>query len=165
MRKFLIIPLMALALLTGCGSPGSVSIPPDTTLIALRHTERDGDLLSERGHARAAALPDALAGVQIDAIYSPGLERNLQTAAPLAAATGLDVTRIPPVGAVNRIMAEQPGRTVVWVGNKGNLTEIWTTLGAPGDPPLTYGEVFTLTRGALGAVKVETGSFGAPPVK
>lgn len=165
MHKLLVLPLMMVALLAGCGTPGSVTIPPDTTLIALRHTEREGELLSDAGHARAAALPAALARVEIDAIYSPGLQRNLDSATPLAAERGIEITRIPPTGAAQRLLAQNAGKTVVWVGNKGNLNEIWTDLSAPGDPPLTYGDLFTLTRSPMGGVRVERGTFGVPPAK
>ena len=62
--------------------------PPETetTLIVLRHTDRqglEGDL-SKKGRARAEALVLALRDFEIDAIYSPGIQRNLDTAAPLS---------------------------------------------------------------------------------
>ena len=45
--------------------------------------------LAELGHQQAKALADWLASEPIDAIYTSPLQRALETAAPLAAATGL----------------------------------------------------------------------------
>ncbi|MCC9195724.1 histidine phosphatase family protein [Arthrobacter sp. zg-Y820] len=50
-----------------------------------------GPGLTELGLAQAAALPEALAGEPIDAVYASNLVRTQLTAAPLAAALGLPV--------------------------------------------------------------------------
>jgi len=149
--------------LGACSAPNSVSIPPDTQLIMVRHADRTGEELNARGHERARALVDALDGVQIDAIYSPGIKRNLDTAAPLSGARGIEVTRIPPTGTAARLMAENRGRTVVWIGNKGNIAEIWEALSAPGEAPLNYGDLFFLRRGPFGQVIVTRQFFGPQP--
>lgn len=115
-------------------------------LIILRHADRAEEHLTAKGRARAEALPDALRDQEIDAILSPGIQRNLDTAAPLAKATGVPITRIPMEGAAQGIAAQGPDTTVVWVGNKGNLADIWDAFGIPGDPPLNYGELFIVTR-------------------
>ena len=47
--------------------------------------------LNERGQTQAQALADALKEVPIKAIYSSPLERAMETAAPIAAARGLEV--------------------------------------------------------------------------
>lgn len=47
--------------------------------------------LNERGQTQARALADALKEVPIKAIYSSPLERAMETAAPIAAARGLEV--------------------------------------------------------------------------
>jgi probable phosphomutase (TIGR03848 family) len=51
--------------------------------------------LSERGREQAQHLADRFSGVRLGAIYSSPLERCAETAAPLAAAQGLRVTRRP----------------------------------------------------------------------
>ena len=103
-RQFL--ALGGTALLAACASGGAhVAIPPGTTLIALRHGDRDGENLTDKGHARAAALVEALKGMPVDAIYSPGIKRNLDTAAPLATARGLTVQRIPAENPAARLMS------------------------------------------------------------
>ena len=158
-RSFVTLALGAA--LAACAPGGQVQVPRDTTLILLRHADREGDQLSEKGRARAQALVTALEGVGIDRIYSPGLDRNLATAAPLAEARGLEITRIPPTGVAQRILSESAGQTVVWVGNKGNLTEIWEALAAPGEPPLDYGDLFFVEAGQFGGPKVTRRRFGA----
>ncbi|MFC8450830.1 histidine phosphatase family protein [Kitasatospora sp. NPDC057223] len=54
-------------------------------------TARPGAVLTALGQQQAAALPGALAGEPIDALYASTLVRTQLTAAPLAAARGLDV--------------------------------------------------------------------------
>ena len=74
-RAGLLGPLaIAAALLAACASNTLVTSPPGTTttLILLRHAERTmvgqerGTELSEKGRARAAALPAALEGMEIE---------------------------------------------------------------------------------------------------
>lgn len=73
-----------------------------TEIILIRHGETDwnaerriqGHLqipLNANGRRQAAAVVAALAGENIDALYSSDLERCLQTVAPLAARRGLEV--------------------------------------------------------------------------
>ncbi|MGW2647522.1 histidine phosphatase family protein [Streptomyces sp. NPDC001393] len=50
-----------------------------------------GPALTPLGEAQAAALPEALAGEDIEAVYASTLLRTQLTAAPLAAAGGLEV--------------------------------------------------------------------------
>lgn len=75
---------------------------PDTIVHLVRHGEvhnprgilygrRDGFHLSERGQAMAGRVADALGGNDVALIRSSPLERAKETAAPLAAALGLEV--------------------------------------------------------------------------
>ena len=135
--------ILAALVLTACAN---ATIPPDasTTIIALRHADRDMEDLNAKGRARAAALPGALSAYKIDAIFSPGVQRNLDTAAPLAEATGLPVTVITTDKVAAQITSRYPSGTVVWIGNKTNLTPLWDDLAAPGPAPLNYGDLFIL---------------------
>jgi broad specificity phosphatase PhoE len=54
-------------------------------------TGRPGPSLTPLGRAQAASLPAALAAESIDAVFASALVRTAQTAAPLAAACGLEV--------------------------------------------------------------------------
>lgn len=53
-------------------------------------TARPGPGLTRLGRKQARAIPDALAGEQIAAVYVSPLTRTAETAAPLAALLGLD---------------------------------------------------------------------------
>ena len=92
--------MITAVLLSGCANNLIVKSPSGTTttLILLRHAERPtlGKELTDKGRARAAALPTALQGIHVDAIYSPNLSRNLDTVAPLARRRGLFVEVIEP---------------------------------------------------------------------
>ncbi|WP_251095604.1 histidine phosphatase family protein [Streptomyces sp. Caat 7-52] len=57
----------------------------------LLDTAAPGPGLTPLGEAQAAALPEALASEGIEALYASTLIRTQQTAAPLAAARGLDL--------------------------------------------------------------------------
>ncbi len=134
-------------------------MPDGTTLIILRHADRLGDDLSDKGHARAAALVGALDGVEIDAIYTLGIQRNLDTATPLAAARGLPVETIFGGNPTSRLMSEGAGETIVWVGNKDNLAAIWDSLSLPAPPPLEYGDLFFVEPTDGGPPSVERRRF------
>lgn len=157
-RHFL--SLTAAATLSACATSGGVAIPPGTTLIAVRHADRAGEELTKAGRDRAEALVAALQGMPIDAIYAPGIKRNLDTAAPLAKARGLTVQRIPAENPAARLMAAGAGKTIVWIGNKGNLQSIWDALSAPEPAPLQYGDLFIVTRARIGSPIVERRRFG-----
>ena len=157
-RRYFILAATALA---ACSASGPVELPPGSTLILTRHGDRSGseDLLNDRGRQRAQDLVTALDGVGLDAIYSPGIQRNLDTAAPIAEARGLVINRIPQETPTARLAAASAGRSVLWVGNKGNLTEIWETLGLPGPAPLEYGDLTFLRSDGSGRVSIERQTY------
>ena len=131
-RSFLV--LVATSTLAACAAAREIDIPDGTRLIILRHADRDGEDLNDLGRARALALITALKGIPIDAIYTPAIQRNVDTATPLAADRDLPVHQIPDERAASRLMRAGKGKTVVWVGNKNNLAAIWAALSLP-DPP------------------------------
>lgn len=75
----------------------------DVLVVVVRHAEkatddpRDPDLSAE-GWARARRLADALAGSRLAAAYATQFKRTRQTAAPAAAAAGIDVSVRPVDG-------------------------------------------------------------------
>lgn len=148
-RRHFLFASVSLAALAGCADTGAALRGPmkkDITLIALRHADRDAgsEELNSDGIARAAALPAALADYPIDAIYSPGFQRNLDTAAPLSKARNVPVQNIP-ANSIASVLAQSPDKSsVVWIGNKENLKELWVKTGAPGEPPLEYGQLFVV---------------------
>ena len=62
--------------------------------------------LSEAGVAQAQRLADYLASESIDALYSSPLRRARQTAAPIAAVTGLDTVIVDDVAEWDRTSSE-----------------------------------------------------------
>lgn len=159
-RRTVIVFAIAVTMVA-CASTGVVEIPPETTLIVLRHTDRqglEGDL-SEKGRARAEALVDALRDFEIDAIYSPGVQRNLDTAAPLSADRDLTINRIPAWNLASRLISEGRGKTIVWVGNKSNLVDLWNDLALSNPPPLEYGDLFIVESSSTGPPTVDRRRF------
>lgn len=156
--RFVLLGTLAFGLLA-CSS-ASVPNNARTTIIAVRHAEKEGTDLNAQGRARADALPAALASYDIDAIFAPNIQRNLDTAAPLARATGLAVTQIVTDDAAGQMATAYPEGTVVWVGNKDNLKVIWKDLNAAGEPPLKYGDLFVVQLRGLRAPTVAHSHYG-----
>ncbi|MEC3861985.1 histidine phosphatase family protein [Mesobacterium sp. TK19101] len=154
--------ILGAAFLAGCaaGTPGSVRLRPGTTLYIVRHGDREGEDLTAKGRQRAQALVGALEGMALDAIYAPGIKRNLDTASPIAAARGLEVMRRPQENPTARLAREAAGKAALWVGNKGNITAIWDGLGLPDPAPLNYGDLAIVRADATGGVTVERRVFG-----
>lgn len=161
--------LITAVLLPACAYLSDVRSPSGTTttLILLRHAERPplGKDLTDAGRARAAALPAALLGIPVDAIYSPTLSRNRDTVAPLAKQRGLSVKTIEMSYAVRldlaaRLIRDNPGKTVLWVGNSDNLHDIYERIGGPGVPPVKYGDLFIVRVPDQGPVQVTRSHYG-----
>ena len=143
-RQFLALPLAAVA---GAALTACAGAPPGLhgRLIVLRHADRTGSMLSQKGVARALLLPEALADLDIDAIYTTPRQRNIDTATPLAQARGLAVKNLIASGAGSRLLGAHPGQTLVWVGNQENLPLLYAELGVAAKPPVQFGEIHVLT--------------------
>ncbi|SMH52353.1 histidine phosphatase family protein [Maritimibacter sp. HL-12] len=159
-RRFL--ALAAVPMVSACAGlvGGDTGAKTQPRLIVLRHAERDGADLNAAGIARAHALPTALADQPVDAIFAPDLQRNIDTATPLARARGLEVSVIPAVNTARAMFRRYPGGRVVWVGNKDNLAALWDEIGAAGEPPILYGELFVVSMNGLSAGRIERRRFG-----
>ncbi|USG62748.1 histidine phosphatase family protein [Sneathiella marina] len=153
--------LAGLLVLSACSV---VHSPPgtETTVILLRHADRTApfDELNEKGVARANALPAAVADLDIDVIYSPDRKRNLDTVKPLIEERGIELRVVDILGAGPRLIEENPGKTVLWVGNTDNLQTIYGQMGGKKEPPVIYGEIFIMTVGDSGPPKIEKRNFG-----
>jgi hypothetical protein len=184
----LAISAYVLATLFGCSNAISVKSEPvlslpgtTTTIIMIRHAERAKEpgesALTPAGRQRAQDLVAAIGDKQITAIYCPDRGRNRETVQPLAAHSGVTVTRIPEARLTNtrrfadefvqEVLKAHAGGTVVWVGNKspvgiwgGNLKEIYRRLGGTGDPPEKYDDLFVIEVPDKGAVRVKKITYG-----
>jgi hypothetical protein len=146
-RLCLSVGFLFLILLGGCVAPPLQSPPGTvTTIVLLRHADRNPlqENLTDEGRARVAALPKALADVPIDAIYTLQIKRNLDTAEPLARERNLPVKVVEESTIAQRLVRENPGKTVVWIGNTDNLAVIYEDLRGDGPPPIQYGDLFII---------------------
>lgn len=140
-RRLLFVGLVALFALPAMAQD-------DPRIIILRHADRvQGVLeLNETGVARAAALPAALEDLEIDAIFVSHWKRNIDSARPLATARNLPIRVMPERHLSNgdlakEILERQPTGTSVWIGNTGNLKDIWEELEMRSAAPTTYGDI------------------------
>jgi len=156
------LALLALAaFLVGCvaqrpdQSASRMQEPPGSTIFFIPHAEMDLDQasipLTTAGHARAATLVRTFEDVPLTHILSSHTLRSRQTAAPVAAAHGLDVEAFPPLGSTidghtigdaspselatgplaDAIEELRPGSRVLVSGNSNNLFAIMNHLGVP----------------------------------
>lgn len=169
-RAFVLGPIMGAALAcSGVASNPPRASTPAKTLYIVRHAEKliiegesDPDL-SEAGHARAAALPDALEGLPIDAIYSSPLRRTRQTVAPYAKLRGLQYADYDPndAAAFAAHLRSAPGLHILIAGHSNTIPSLLEALGAPPSSieDDQYGDLFVLTLDGQ-AVHLELRHFG-----
>jgi hypothetical protein len=153
----------------GCMGPEEDTKPgTSTTVILIRHVERDNFfIVTAAGHERARALVNAVSDMDITAIYSPDLERNLDTARPLANHLKIEITLAPRFSEstidkiVTDLLTKHRGETVLLVGNgSGNLRALHQQLGGSGDGPYQYGDMFIYTIPDQGPVEVKKSRYG-----
>ncbi len=159
--------------LAGCAADRVQSRPGTTTTVILtRHGDTDPGVgqLNATGRERARALVDAVGAMRVTAIYSPNLERNLDTVKPLASRLGIEITRTGAVSVfaadaiAREILDKHAGGVVVWVGNaSGNLQAIYRRLGGSGMGPVEYGDLHVLTIPDQGPVSVVKTRYGPAP--
>ena len=166
----LLLPVITLSLLgtlNGCATSQTVthSKPGTTTTIVLtRHGDREkfAKELNHKGQARAQALVEAVSDIKISAIYVPDYQRNLETAKPLANHLGIEINVVAENmhKLATTILTEHPGEAVLWVGNKINLTNLYTLLGGEDEPPVSYGDLYIMKIKESGAPGVTKKRYG-----
>ncbi len=175
--------ILFVSIIFGCSWAGPSSTEPlfspsgtTTTIILVRHAERDDtrndSALTPKGQQRAKDLVTALGDMGVTAIYSPNRGRNRETAQPLADHLGLKIsfveeeqlsnTRKFADTFVRQVLAKHSGGVVVWIGNRspvgiwgGNLKEIYRRLGATGNGPTRYSDLYIVTVSDKGPVNVQ----------
>ena len=126
------------------------------TIYIVRHAEKeqvDGERdpeLTEAGHARATALRDRLAKAELAALYSSEYRRTLQTVAPIAEATGLEVTLYDPAAPAAELaetLRSSEAAQLLVAGHSNTIPALISALGAVGAPidEGRYGDLFVLT--------------------
>ena len=125
--------------------------------ILIRHADvnaggTDPDL-NAAGQTRAQELVHVLGDAGIVAILVTSLRRSQQTAAPLAAALGIQPTVTDQIDdAVAAIRSRQRGDTVLVIGHTNTVPEIIAGLGGPADVtigPDEFDRLFVLSERRL----------------
>jgi phosphohistidine phosphatase SixA len=80
-----LIPVLIVTACSASSPPGSV-----TTVLLVRHAERDDGSLNEAGLQRAEQLAQVVLKAGVTAVYTTDTERTRRTARPLADALGLE---------------------------------------------------------------------------
>ena len=164
----------------------SLSPRKTTTIIIVRHTERDPGLdppLNAEGLVRASVLADELADKGITAMFFPDLLRNRQTAGALIERLDPDPairtyptqdmldTKVLARRFVDEVVNDHSGGTVLWIGNtgpaikgiqSGNLQEIFLRLGGEGKPPVKYRDMFTVVLRKDMPPEITRRTYGGP---
>lgn len=136
-------PRRALAALALAGAALAAAPPAaaQTTVFLVRHAEKvaDGSAdpgLTPLGACRAEALAALLADAGLTAVYTSEYRRTRDTAAPAAAAAGVEPVVVPAddvEGLAVRLVAGGPGAALV-VGHSNTVPGILAALGLPGPP-------------------------------
>ncbi|MEL7039906.1 MAG: histidine phosphatase family protein [Pseudomonadota bacterium] len=133
----------------------------------VRHAEKQAGLnpsLTTAGQARAERLADILADKGLTEIHSTNLKRTLETAAPIAARTGLPVSlyEANDLDAFAETLAARPGVHLV-VGHSNTTPPLAAALGGnPGDEideASEYDRLYVITLG-VGEVTSKIERFG-----
>jgi len=125
---------------------------PAITIFLVRHAEKAADGSSDpgllpAGEERAAALAHALGAARVTHLYSTDYRRAVETLAPLAARTGLAVTRYDPAALprlVDDLRALEPGSVAVVAGHSNTTPVLYEALGGTDAVDLV-----ATTRGAM----------------
>ncbi len=165
---------------------GPAVSPPGTTttIILVRHCERDPDLdppLNQEGLIRRIALLDALSENGITAIYAADLLRNRESVELLEADLSITATLISALeladtkALADRLVTEwlrdHAGGVVLWCGNtgpvipdiqRGNLEEIYRRLGGTGRSPNRYQDLYVVVIPAIGEARFIKSEYGGP---
>jgi len=147
-----------------------------TTIVLLRHGGRDPNVegtnpsLTRRGRKRAAELPAAIGNLGVTAIYCPNLQRNIETAQPLADHLGIKINTISnrrlfnPEKLARELLDEFINKhadgVVVWIGNLRNLEELYKLVDGTGDPPTKYGLICIVTIPDIGPPRIKKITYG-----
>ncbi len=152
--------------------PAASGEPPPLVVFLVRHAEKldasEDPPLTDAGAARAALLADLLRDARLQQVHSTDTRRTRDTAAPVAARVGVDVSLYDPrdlPGLVDALRA-RGGRHLV-VGHSNTTPRVVELLGGdPGTPIEEGGEydrLYVVTAGPDGRVTTLLLRYGAPP--
>jgi broad specificity phosphatase PhoE len=149
MIRFLTAMLLVLTLQAGANDSADTF-----TLYLVRHAEKASDGsnnpdLTPAGHERAETLAGWLQAKPVQAIWSSDYQRTQQTAAPLAALTGLPVTSYDPRdGEGLAVLLVDQGLNALVVGHSNTIPELAAQLCSCEVAPMDdneYGRLLVVT--------------------
>ena len=156
--------LAALALLGGCAAS---RCGPESVVILARHADRvEGtDSLTPAGVRRSQELAHALGKAGVTAIVTSDAGRAKQTAAPMAAATGLTPVELKgsDIDAFVREIGNHRGGTVLVVGHSNTVPKIIAGLGGPQLPDIDgaeFDDLLVLTLPGCGPARLVRLQYG-----
>ncbi len=138
------LALLCWGFVQGAGAP---SIPADPTIdrelvagdavtvFLLRHAEKGDDdprnpSLSTAGQRRASELARLLEASGVTHLLSTNYKRTLQTLAPLATASGIEIVTYDPRRPLEALKQLPPGSTAVVCGHSNTTPSLYAALGA-----------------------------------
>lgn len=167
-----LVALVLLGPLVWLGSWWVLGCGDVTTLVLVRHADRDGsrDALTASGVARSRALLHALEKLGLARVFHSDTLRARDTAAPLALALGLPMVERPAAAVdelVKEISSQHRGERVLVVGHGNTLPKLIVAAGGPELPDLAHDEfddLFVLELCGCGRRRAELRRFqyGAP---
>jgi broad specificity phosphatase PhoE len=140
MRKFIAVAVIGVAGAIVLGAWRWCGV--ETVVVLARHADRVAgqapDELSATGVARSQELAHVLQKAGVSAIIHSDTNRAAQSAAPVAAATGITPTVLPAkdFAAIASEVRNHPGGTVLIVGHSNTVPAIVAALGGPQLPDL-----------------------------
>jgi broad specificity phosphatase PhoE len=162
--------LACVAVLAPAPRSGPAASP--TTVLVVRHADRDGqnDALTAAGEARAKELVHVAGKAGVSAIYCTKTVRSRKTAEPLATASQLTPVELDPKdvdGLAKKIREDQKGKTVLVVAHSNTVPLILAALGGPKLPDLAETDfddlyVLTLSSGSPAEAGLASLQYGAP---
>lgn len=158
----LAVPALLLAALVAFGAL-IWSLQDTTTVIVVRHAEKQLDAgddpgLTAEGSARAARYAEMFGQAGVAAVYATPFHRTKDTAAPVAAAVGVEVVATDPKDVpllVDLIRSTHRGRVVFVVGHSNTIGKIVQALGGEAPDQVgddEYDNVFIVTVPRFGPV-------------
>ena len=149
-RAFLI--LCASAVFIGCGAKPAES---DAVYYLVRHAEKTAETsdpaLTIEGMQRAQDLTERLKSVPVTMVYSSDYKRTRDTAAPIAAAKGLEVELYDPrdLEGLAKTLLSEKGHILV-VGHSNTTPQLSALLGGPEGEPIVeateYNRLYVLEK-------------------
>lgn len=163
--------IMIGGVVSACAVKPTANLPAadaQTVIYLVRHAEKqsgDNPSLTTAGQARANTLADMLEDRELTGIYSTNYKRTLETAAPIAARTGLDVQRYDPrdLQGFAGQLKQKPGVYLV-VGHSNTTPQLTEALGGDGGTPIyeptEYDRLYVVELGSDGSVASRIERFG-----